>query len=140
MAWRATLSDGGAWRTCGPGGRTDAGVHALCQVAHLRAARQVPPSLLKQSINDRLPSDINVREAREAHSRFHARHHAEERFYLYQIATERTAFGKHFVWWIRDRLKEIREVKETVLSRRDIEELEDCYAKHLELERSLPNR
>jgi tRNA pseudouridine38-40 synthase len=40
----------------------------------------------------------------EVAARFHARHHAEERFYLYQIATERTAFGKHFVWWIKDRL------------------------------------
>ena len=85
-------------------GRTDAGVHALCQVAHLRAARSVSPALLKQSINDRLPADINVRAACEAPARFHARHHAEERFYLYQIATERSAFGKHFVWWVRDRL------------------------------------
>ena len=86
-------------------GRTDAGVHALCQVAHLRSAQKVSAALLRQSINDRLPSDINIREAVEAHAHFHARHHAEERFYLYQIATERTAFGKHFVWWIKDRLQ-----------------------------------
>ncbi len=85
-------------------GRTDAGVHALCQVAHLQASRQVAPVLLRQSINDRLPADISVREAKEVPARFHARHHAEERFYLYQISTERTAFGKHFVWWIKDRL------------------------------------
>ncbi len=85
-------------------GRTDAGVHALCQVVHLQASRAVAPVLLQQSINDRLPADINVREVKEVTTRFHARHHAEERFYLYQIATERTAFGKHFVWWIKDRL------------------------------------
>jgi tRNA pseudouridine38-40 synthase len=86
-------------------GRTDAGVHALCQVAHLRSSRQVPATLLRQSVNDRLPADINIRAAEEVPARFHARHHAEERFYLYQIATERTAFGKHFVWWIKDRLQ-----------------------------------
>jgi tRNA pseudouridine38-40 synthase len=86
-------------------GRTDAGVHALCQVAHLRSSRQVSTPLVRQSINDRLPSDINIRKAEEAPASFHARHHAEERFYLYQIATERTAFGKRFVWWIKDRLQ-----------------------------------
>jgi tRNA pseudouridine38-40 synthase len=85
-------------------GRTDAGVHALCQVAHLRASRSVSPALLKHSINDRLPADIHVRALAEAPARFHARHHAEERFYLYQIAVERSAFGKHFVWWVKDRL------------------------------------
>jgi tRNA pseudouridine38-40 synthase len=85
-------------------GRTDAGVHALCQVAHLRAAKTMRAEILRRQINDRLPSDINIRKIEEAAPRFHARHHAEERFYLYQIATERTAFGKHFVWWIKDRL------------------------------------
>jgi len=85
-------------------GRTDAGVHALCQVAHLRSSRPVPAAVLRQRINDRLPADINVRDAEEVAPRFHARHQAEERFYLYQIATRRTAFGKHFVWWIKDPL------------------------------------
>lgn len=85
-------------------GRTDAGVHALYQVAHLRSSRPARAILLRQALNDRLPADINVRDATEVPARFHARHHAEERFYLYQIATERSAFGKHFVWWIKDRL------------------------------------
>ncbi len=85
-------------------GRTDAGVHALCQVAHIRSSKIVRPGLLRQEINDRLPADISVRALEEVNARFHARHHAEERFYLYQIATERSAFGKHFVWWIKDRL------------------------------------
>jgi tRNA pseudouridine38-40 synthase len=85
-------------------GRTDAGVHALNQVAHLQSSRPMRADFLKQQINDRLPSDICVREILEAPARFHARHHAEERFYLYQILTRRTAFGKHFVWWIKDSL------------------------------------
>ncbi len=85
-------------------GRTDAGVHALCQVAHVRTSVPARAAILKRGLNDRLPADINIRELEEVPARFHARHHAEERFYLYQIATERSAFGKHFVWWIKDRL------------------------------------
>jgi tRNA pseudouridine38-40 synthase len=85
-------------------GRTDAGVHALNQVAHLQSSRPMRADLLKQQINDRLPSDICVREIREAPPRFHARYNVEERFYLYQISTRRTAFAKHFVWWIKDSL------------------------------------
>ena len=85
-------------------GRTDAGVHALGQVAHLRSSKPVAALSLRRGINDLLPADINIRRAEEVPARFHARHHAQERFYLYQIATERTAFGKHFVWWIKDRL------------------------------------
>jgi tRNA pseudouridine38-40 synthase len=102
-------------------GRTDAGVHALWQVAHLRSSKPVSATLLRQSINDRLPADINVRQVVEAPPRFHARHHAEERFYLYQIATQRTAFGKPFVWWIKDRLdiRRMREAAATLVGRHD---------------------
>lgn len=85
-------------------GRTDAGVHALCQVAHLACARPMSAVALRQGINDRLPADINIRRAEDAPARFHARHHAEERLYLYQISTRRTAFGKPYVWWVKDRL------------------------------------
>jgi tRNA pseudouridine38-40 synthase len=102
-------------------GRTDAGVHALWQVAHLRSSKPVSAVLLRQSINDRLPADINIREAVEAAPRFHARHHAEERFYLYQIATQRMAFGKPFVWWIKDRLdiRRMSEAAESFVGRHD---------------------
>src|SRR3954452_12281500 len=41
-------------------GRTDAGVHAVGQVAHLDVATALPPDTLKRRLNDELPSDINV--------------------------------------------------------------------------------
>jgi tRNA pseudouridine38-40 synthase len=85
-------------------GRTDAGVHALHQVAHLKSSMPIRETVLRREMNDRLPSDISIRDAREVPPRFHARHHAAERFYLYQIATRRMAFGKPFVWWIKDEL------------------------------------
>jgi tRNA pseudouridine38-40 synthase len=85
-------------------GRTDAGVHALGQVAHLKTRETLPAALLCRHINDNLPAEINIREVTPVEGKFHARHDARERYYLYQIATRRTAFAKPFVWWIKDRL------------------------------------
>jgi tRNA pseudouridine38-40 synthase len=85
-------------------GRTDAGVHALAQVAHLELYTDLAPEILRRRINDGLPPDIHIRSIVEAPHRFHARHDAVERSYLYQISTRRTAFGKPFVWWVREPL------------------------------------
>lgn len=88
----------------GGAGRTDAGVHAAAQVAHLRTHRPTDPLALQRKLNDLLPHDIDVLEVSRADDSFHARHDAVSRLYLYQIATRRTAFAKPFVWWIKDRL------------------------------------
>jgi tRNA pseudouridine38-40 synthase len=88
----------------GGAGRTDAGVHAAGQVAHLRARKPVDPLQLTRKINDLLPHDIHVLDTARANDKFHARHDAVSRVYLYQISTRRTAFAKPFVWWIKDRL------------------------------------
>lgn len=85
-------------------GRTDAGVHALTQVAHLDVSTSLPPETLRRRINDELPADINILSAVVVPHRFHARHDAVARRYLYQIATRRTAFAKPFVWWVKDRI------------------------------------
>ena len=85
-------------------GRTDAGVHALMQVAHLEAQTVLAPEILKMKLNDLLPPDINILEIEKASKNFHARHDAVNRSYLYQISRRRTAFGKRFVWWIKDEL------------------------------------
>ncbi len=85
-------------------GRTDAGVHALAQVAHLDIRTNIPPARLLRRVNDELPADINILRIDPAPHRFHARHDAIARTYLYQVATRRTAFGKPFVWWVREPL------------------------------------
>src|SRR3954462_5035918 len=85
-------------------GRTDAGVHALAQVAHLELYPTVPPESLRRKLNDELPSDIHIRAIDAVPHRFHARHDAVSRCYLYQISRRRTAFGKPLVWWIREPL------------------------------------
>jgi tRNA pseudouridine38-40 synthase len=85
-------------------GRTDAGVHALGQVAHLETARKLNCDHLRIGLNDLLPAGINILSVENAHPRFHARHSAISRSYLYLIASRRTAFGKKYVWWVKDRL------------------------------------
>jgi tRNA pseudouridine38-40 synthase len=85
-------------------GRTDAGVHALGQVAHLDLETRLAPAALVRALNDELPADVHVLSAQKVPRRFHARHDAVSRSYLYQIARRRTAFGKPLVWWIKDRL------------------------------------
>jgi tRNA pseudouridine38-40 synthase len=85
-------------------GRTDSGVHALAQVAHLEVNTDLIPLRIKYGINDRLPSDISILNVEEANPNFHARHDAIARSYIYQISRRRTAFGKKYVWWIKDNL------------------------------------
>ena len=85
-------------------GRTDAGVHALAQTAHLESSRLVDPEALRAGINDNLPETINILSIENAAPRFHARHHAVSRSYLYLISKRRSAFGRRFAWWIPDRL------------------------------------
>jgi tRNA pseudouridine38-40 synthase len=88
-------------------GRTDSGVHALGQVAHLKirsARRDLPPARILSELNERLPSSIAVLQCEEAPVRFHARHDAISRAYFYQISTRKTALAKRYVWWIKEPL------------------------------------
>jgi tRNA pseudouridine38-40 synthase len=116
--FRCDLELGGA-------GRTDAGVHAMGQVAHLkilgRTKLKLDPTQIFYGLNDRLPADINLLEIAAAAPRFHARHDAVARNYLYQISTRRTAFAKKYVWWVRDRLnvKAMTRAAETIKGRHD---------------------
>jgi tRNA pseudouridine38-40 synthase len=86
-------------------GRTDAGVHALGQVAHLDIRTSLAPEQLVRRVNDGLPADINILDASRVPHRFHARHDAVARTYIYQVARRRTAFAKPFVWWVKDPLR-----------------------------------
>jgi tRNA pseudouridine38-40 synthase len=102
-------------------GRTDAGVHALAQVAHLDVSTNLPPHSVVARVNDELPADINLLSAAVVPHRFHARHDAIGRRYLYQIATRRTAFAKPYVWWIRDALDvdRMRQASQAFVGMRD---------------------
>ena len=84
-------------------GRTDAGVHALNQVAHFWTASCIGEWNLLMGINSLLPADIAVRELSEAPPTFHARFDALSKVYLYRICNRpvRSALerkGSWFVW------------------------------------------
>lgn len=87
-------------------GRTDAGVHASAQVAHVRtrtSTRRAPAQILR-ALNDFLPADIVITSLAEAPDNFHARRDAKSRRYVYQISTRKMAFSKKYVWWIKEPL------------------------------------
>jgi tRNA pseudouridine38-40 synthase len=89
--------------TLGGAGRTDAGVHALGQVAHLHLeSKGAPrPGELRRILDSALPQDIAIRDVRTCPPRFHARHDAMDRTYFYQISRRRSAFGKPWIWWVK---------------------------------------
>ena len=66
-------------------GRTDAGVHALAQVASCAIASPIPARNLVKALNDVLPAGIRVHKVEEVASGFHARHSAVAKTYLYRI-------------------------------------------------------
>jgi len=66
-------------------GRTDAGVHALGQVASFALAAPIPPENLQRALNRTLPPAIRILEARTVPSTFHARHSAVAKTYEYRV-------------------------------------------------------
>jgi len=82
-------------------GRTDAGVHARGQVAHVHlpdAAHNIPIEKVSVALNTRLPRDIRIRGVEDVDADFHARYDPEWREYVYQIALEESVFTRHFAW------------------------------------------
>ena len=65
--------------------RTDAGVHALGQVAHFDTASRIPPEKYAFALNTMLPDDIRVRASQAAAEDFHARFHAQGKIYRYMM-------------------------------------------------------
>ena len=94
-------------------GRTDAGVHALGQVANFRTNSNIGPRGLLQGINSLLPWDIVVKELAEADTSFHSRYKAKSKTYMYQIyrGAVRSALYRDYAWFIHDTL-DIEKMKE----------------------------
>lgn len=84
-------------------GRTDAGVHALGQVAHVDIARGDPAKKVRDALNALLrPAPVAVVEAEEVDDDFHARFSCRERSYVYRILNRRSppALDAGRVWWV----------------------------------------
>jgi tRNA pseudouridine38-40 synthase len=104
-------------------GRTDAGVHALAQVMHLKTASRVQHSLevIMRRMNDLLPADIALLHIEAVPRKFHARHDARSRVYVYRISRRKQAFLKRYVWWIKDdlNLKVMQQAASLLVGRHD---------------------
>ena len=84
-------------------GRTDAGVHALGQVANFHTESKIDLTSLQRSLNSLLPPDIVVAGAEEVGERFHARFSARSKVYEYHILNHPypSAIWRNLAWFIR---------------------------------------
>jgi len=87
-------------------GRTDAGVHALGQVASFQSRTTIPANRLHHAINTALPPDITVLRAEDVPATFHARFSTTGKTYRYRILCRhvRPSLGRERVHWLRRRL------------------------------------
>jgi tRNA pseudouridine38-40 synthase len=69
-------------------GRTDAGVHAIAQVAAVSIANRIPVDNFRRAVNRRLPATIRIDNVREVHSEFHPRFDASRKTYEFRIFRE----------------------------------------------------
>jgi tRNA pseudouridine38-40 synthase len=83
-------------------GRTDAGVHALGQVASCALDRAIASGVLARALNARLPPDVRVVSAEEVAPDFHARFRATAKTYRYRICTADVMgpFERHYAWHV----------------------------------------
>ncbi|QER41435.1 tRNA pseudouridine(38-40) synthase TruA [Thermodesulfobacterium sp. TA1] len=87
-------------------GRTDAGVHALCQVAHFLTTSNRPLEVIFRALNSLLPQDISVWKIEEVDFKFHAQKHARKKTYVYQIYNYpvRNPLLRLYSWWVPEPL------------------------------------
>ncbi len=94
-------------------GRTDAGVHALNQVASLKVESLLPIGKIFLGVNSVLPADIVLKDLQEADPDFNALKDAKGKVYIYRIRNQRLrpVLGRQYYWFIRfpldiDRMRE----------------------------------
>ena len=97
--------DGGDVAVAGAG-RTDAGVHALGQVASFTVRRVITADVLRRALNSRLPDEVRITSAEEVPASFHARFIASRKTYRYRIwnADVLNPFERDYAWHVRGTL------------------------------------
>jgi tRNA pseudouridine38-40 synthase len=104
-------------------GRTDAGVHALGQVAHFKTKNPMDISSMRRALNSLLPSDIVIQRIEEVHEGFHARKDSKSKVYEYRILNRnlRSAFQRGYVWHIPQKLNltEMKKATQSLIGEHD---------------------
>jgi tRNA pseudouridine38-40 synthase len=124
-------------------GRTDAGVHALGQVAHFRTASTIPDINFLKGINSLLPRDIVVKDLHEVDPSFHARYDVKSKVYLYQIVngSVRPVLNRHYAWFVHGplSLERIREAAFLFLGTHDFSSFCSTHSDALDHVRTVMN-
>lgn len=79
-------------------GRTDAGTHALGQVAHFHTQSTLSTEHLLRSLNGLLPADITVHQVEDVENDFHARYSAKRKRYRYRIHQGKNSINRLYTW------------------------------------------
>lgn len=122
-------------------GRTDAGVHALGQVASVRYPGRHDAATVRRALNVRLPPDIRVLSVDDAPPQFHARFDATGKTYRYRIVTAEVAspFDRWFVWHLPGRLRTeaMREAAAHLVGRHDFAAFQAAHSTVRSTERTV---
>ena len=116
--------------------RTDAGVHALEQVAVFGTESKLEPGVIMRALNAKLPADIRIMDAEEAGPDFHPRYDAGRKSYFYLISDSRrhSAFLNRYIWYVHSALDTSRmaEAASLILGEHDFSSFRaaGCGAKH----------
>ena len=109
-------------------GRTDAGVHALGQVAHFETLTALPTKSIVKALNHLSPNDISIKAAWKAPKEFHARFSAQKKTYQFFICNSDTppAITKDLVWWLPQDLdlKRLNRMGQMLLGHHDLSSFE----------------
>lgn len=89
-------------------GRTDAGVHALAQIAHFKSELDIDPATFLKSINGMLPFDIRIHDIEKVSHNFHAQYGATSKIYHYFLSLEKyqSPFKRYYSHHVRHRFDE----------------------------------
>lgn len=113
-------------------GRTDAGVHAMGQVANFHVDTELSPEDIKLYLNKYLPEDIKVISAGEASLRFHSRLNAKKKTYVYKIdnGSKADVFLRKYTWHIKEKLdvSKMRELSTSFMGEHDFASFSDMKA------------
>jgi tRNA pseudouridine38-40 synthase len=82
-------------------GRTDAGVHARGQVAHVDLPSETDPVKVIYGVNGLVGKEIQIHQIEEVHSEFHARFYASSREYTYHMLNAPSPIKRKYAWWPR---------------------------------------
>ena len=122
-------------------GRTDAGVHALNQVAHFFTKSKMELEPLKKGLNSLLPPDIVIKELVEVDAEFHARYSAKSRVYKYLIWNGDTlsTFYRRFSWQVPQQLDigQMRKAAGCLIGLHDFTSFQGADSKNHSVEREI---